>query len=161
MNPDSFTGFLICPVAADPADRDGMLAVSEFLSRANYNLVHGCFEMDFRDGEIRYRLTIDCDGVEPSREMVVDALNIPCEMMERYGDGLVEVIYAVRTAEEAVKRCESGNPVLNSMLRQLRSAPEEFLDGFRAFLARQMEDSAAEEEETDDGERDDSGFPAS
>jgi len=33
-------------------------ACAELLTRINYDLLHGCFEMDFEDGEIRFRTSI-------------------------------------------------------------------------------------------------------
>ena len=156
VNRDSFTTFLISPLSADSNNRDGMLAMAEFLSRANYELIHGCFEMDFWDGEIRYRTTIDCDGVEPSDEMIELAIVLPCNMMEDFADGIVEVLYGVRSPEEAWARCRTTRPAMNAMLRRLHSNPQEFLAGFQAFLASQMEETEGEE---DDG--DDEGFLAS
>ena len=38
-------------------------SVSEYLHLANYGLLYGNFEMDFNDGEIRYKLAIDCQDV--------------------------------------------------------------------------------------------------
>ena len=50
---------IICslPLTADEESRP---AVTEFITRANYGLVLGCFEMDLRDGEIRYRTAQYC-----------------------------------------------------------------------------------------------------
>jgi len=37
-------------------------AVAEFINRANYGIIIGNFEMDFADGEIRYKTSIDVQG---------------------------------------------------------------------------------------------------
>jgi len=37
--------------------------VNEFLTRANYGLNIGNFEMDFQDGEIRFKTAIDVEEV--------------------------------------------------------------------------------------------------
>ena len=39
------------------------LAMSEFLHRANYGLVLGNFELDLGDGEVRFKVGIDVEGV--------------------------------------------------------------------------------------------------
>jgi len=39
-----------------PANRRA--ACAELLARINFTLKHGCFEMDFNDGEIRYRTSL-------------------------------------------------------------------------------------------------------
>ena len=83
-------------------------AVSEYLTRANYGLNLGCFEMDFSDGEVRYRsvawkaeLERDC-----SQAMAM-VLLIPCKMFERYGNGLLAVMFGMKTPEEAVVQAEA------------------------------------------------------
>ncbi|MEO5952445.1 MAG: YbjN domain-containing protein [Chloroflexia bacterium] len=48
-----------CPVKA-PEDKRPILA--DFLTRANYGLYIGNFEMDFNDGEVRYKTSIDVEG---------------------------------------------------------------------------------------------------
>jgi hypothetical protein len=42
--------------------------VSQFLTRANYGLAAGNFELDFEDGEVRYKtvLQIDGDALDPT-----------------------------------------------------------------------------------------------
>ena len=85
------------------ADADCRTQVSEYLMRANYGLVHGNFEMDFSDGEIRFRLTVDCeDRTGLSETVVMRSLFIPKMMYEKYGDGLVAVMYGIKTPAEAV-----------------------------------------------------------
>ena len=45
--------------------------MSEFLTRANYGLRLGDLEMDFRDGEVRYKASLDiADGGELTTEML-------------------------------------------------------------------------------------------
>jgi len=51
-----------------PASR--RTACAELLTRINYNLTHGCFEMDFEDGEIRFRTSVALGEEPPSAETV-------------------------------------------------------------------------------------------
>jgi len=89
------------------ADEDCRQKVAEYITRANYGLRFGCFEMDFNDGEIRYRLTLDCeDRTGLSDDLVRSTLVIPMRMLERYGDGLVAVMYGIMTPEEALNEAE-------------------------------------------------------
>ena len=37
-------------------------AIAEFLTRTNYSMIIGNFELDFADGEIRYKTSIDVQG---------------------------------------------------------------------------------------------------
>ena len=92
------------------ADEECRQRVAEYITRANYGLRYGCFEMDFRDGEIRYNLPMDCqDRTSLSTDLVIKSIMIPMQMFERYGDGLVAVMYGFKTPEEAIKEAESDN----------------------------------------------------
>lgn len=51
-----------------PEDR--RLALAEFLTRANYGLFIGNFEMDWQDGEVRYKTSIDVAGDRLSTALV-------------------------------------------------------------------------------------------
>lgn len=83
--------------------------VVEFITRANYGLNFGNFEMDMRDGEIRYKCTVDCDHCMLSDEMIGTSLVVPVNMYERYGDQLLKVMFGMMGAKEAVEIAESEN----------------------------------------------------
>jgi hypothetical protein len=44
--------FAMCPINAPQAKR---AAIADFITRANFGHYLGCFEMDFQDGDIRYK----------------------------------------------------------------------------------------------------------
>ena len=103
---DSYTVY--CYISLN-ADEDCRPQVAEYITRATYGLRFGNFEMDFRDGEIRYRLTVDCeDRTELSESLVMGSIVIPMRMLERYGDGLVAVMFGIKTPEEAVQEAEAA-----------------------------------------------------
>lgn len=83
-------------------------AIAEFITRANYGMFIGNFEMDFSDGEVRFKTSIDVEGAE---EMMTPAIikhlvyaNVA--MMDQYIAGLMSVIYADVSAEEAIAKIE-------------------------------------------------------
>ena len=80
--------------------------MNEFINRANYGLRNGNFELDVRDGEIRYKIYVDCDNQLPSREVVRSSIIIPSVMFERYSQGLLDVMFRGSSAEEAISKCE-------------------------------------------------------
>lgn len=41
---------------------DARMAVAEFITRANYGMRIGNFELDLRDGEVRYKSSLDFEG---------------------------------------------------------------------------------------------------
>jgi len=54
-----FVFYLVCPVNAPENKRS---PVAEFITRANYGTIIGNFELDYTDGEIRYKTSIDVEG---------------------------------------------------------------------------------------------------
>lgn len=95
-------------VAPLRADEQYLSAAAEFVNRANYGLNLGCFELDHNDGEIRYRMSVNCDGVTPSKTVLDDCFYMPASMFERYGDGLASVLFGFETAKDAVEKIEKG-----------------------------------------------------
>ena len=71
------------------------------LTRINYDIVYGSFDMDFSDGDIRFRFPVDCDGMLPSRDIVQDSVALPALMMERFGDAIYRVMNGECSAETA------------------------------------------------------------
>ncbi len=91
------------------AGEDERAKVGEFLHRANYGLKVGNFDFDFNDGEISYRVAIYCgsDEFEPPRHEQIDAaLSIGLMMVDRYGDGLVKVMFGLAEPEDAIDASE-------------------------------------------------------
>ena len=56
VDTDTYTVYAISPVAADVSNPEERAAMAEFICRANYGMRYGNFELDLRDGEIRYPL---------------------------------------------------------------------------------------------------------
>ena len=109
----------ICPIGADNTDDTMMGQMAEFLCRANYGLKNGCFEFDFRDGEIRFKSFIDCDDVMPSTEVIKNSIYSIAAMYKSYAPGIVDIIFTGSSAKEAIKMCEkSPEDELRSMITE-------------------------------------------
>ena len=81
--------------------------ISEYLHRANFGLLFGNFEIDYSDGEIRYKLTTDCEDVGSLSNLIVDrSVAIPCAMFERYGMGIIKLMMGIGTPEELITEAE-------------------------------------------------------
>jgi hypothetical protein len=90
----------LAPLKADEASRANVL---EYLMRANYGMLDGCFEMDMSDGEITFRVSLTCeDRTSLSEELIAKTFMLPQFMLIRYGDGLIDVLFGVKTPEEAI-----------------------------------------------------------
>jgi hypothetical protein len=55
---------LLYSIAPEPIPEERRLDVSEFLTRANYGLADGNFELDFDDGEVRFKTVLHAGGEE-------------------------------------------------------------------------------------------------
>lgn len=113
---DEIVVYGICPIGADCNDEKMMAQMAEFICRANFGLKNGCFEVDFRDGEIRYKSYIDCDQMLPSTQVVMNAAYCTASMYERYADGITSIIFAGNSAKEAVEMCEGPDKECSSTL---------------------------------------------
>jgi hypothetical protein len=83
--------------------------ITEFITRANYGLVIGNFEMDYNDGEVRYKTSIDVEGGELTPKMIENLMRANLMTMDRYFAGLMGVLYGDRDPEEAVAEVEGGH----------------------------------------------------
>ena len=101
-----FLVYALCPIHADP---ENLGEISKFLHMANYGLVVGNFELDPRDGEIRYKAFVDCDGLDSiPAEIIGRAIHIPFSMFARYGDGIAALAMGFSDAETEIKKAEGG-----------------------------------------------------
>ena len=102
-------GFTVLATVSMKADAQYIQSIVEYLTRANFGLRSGSFEVDYRDGEIRYRVYTNYKGMNTiSKEIIEDSIMIPPLMFERYGDGLAALMFGfsdpVTEIEKAEKR---------------------------------------------------------
>lgn len=98
-----FMFYSLCPVTA-PADK--RLAMAEFLTRANYGLTIGNFEMDFDIGEIHYKTSIDVEGDRLSMALVRQLVYANVMIVDQYLPGIMAVIYGNVSPIEAIAKVE-------------------------------------------------------
>ncbi len=102
---EQFLFYVVMPVRAPEQVRP---AVAEFLTRANYGLRIGNFELDFDDGEIRYKSSIDFEGEELTPGLIRNTMYPGVQTMDRYMPGILSVVYGGKTPEEAIAAIEEG-----------------------------------------------------
>ena len=90
------------------ASEDVRAQVAEFITRANYGLNLGNFEMDFSDGELRYKCSVDCENQLPGYDVIDNMVTIPPLMFQRYGDDLLAVMFGFSEAKAAVEHAEAN-----------------------------------------------------
>jgi hypothetical protein len=84
-----FVFYSVCPITAPESQRQ---AIAEFIARANYDMIIGNFELDFRDGEIRYKTSIDVEGDRLSFACINNLVYANVNMMDKYLPGIISVI---------------------------------------------------------------------
>ncbi len=99
------TFYLVYVFAPISGDKDNLGELCKYLTMANYALCNGNFELDMRDGEIRYKTYVNCDGLESlSTEVIRDSIYAGCAMMDRYGDGIAALALGFSDAETEIKK---------------------------------------------------------
>ena len=69
----------------------------------------GNFEMDYNDGEVRYKTSIDVEGGELSPKMIENMMQANLMTMDRYFPGLMSVLYGGRDPAESIAEIEGGH----------------------------------------------------
>lgn len=87
-----------------PAER--RKAVAEFITRANYGMILGNFEMDISDGEVRYKTYFDAQGFELTRKTVETHIFANLATFDRYNAGLMSVAFGEIEPETAIAKIE-------------------------------------------------------
>jgi hypothetical protein len=101
---DIFAFYSYCPVKA-PEDKRPIMA--DFLTRANYGLYVGNFEMDFNDGEVRYKTSIDVEGTELNSALIKRLVYDNLIVMDKYLPGIMAVIFGGASPTEAIAQVEN------------------------------------------------------
>jgi len=81
-------------------------AVAEFITRANYGQKMGNFEMDYSDGQVRYKTTHNVADGPFTEEMIGDLVGFALFTVERYHLALSKVMFGALTPEEAIAEVE-------------------------------------------------------
>jgi hypothetical protein len=85
---------------------DKRAAIAEFITRANYGMALGNFELDYSDGEVRYKTSVDVTDQEIGAGLLRPLIYTNVLMMDKYMSGLIAVVYADVSPAEAVKQIE-------------------------------------------------------
>ena len=82
------------------------LAVAEFLTRANYGLALGNFELDMEDGEINFKTILQAPLTVLSTTLLRPYLLVGVETINHYLPGLKRVLSGQETPAAAIKALE-------------------------------------------------------
>ncbi len=97
---------LFYSIAPTPVPEDKRSVVAEFITRANYGLIIGNLEMDFDDGEVRYKSAVDVEGAPFSSSSVRNIVYANVLTMDRYLPGLLAIVHGDVSAADAIAKVE-------------------------------------------------------
>lgn len=104
---DAYLVYAISPISGS---EETCTELMRYLTRANYALINGNFELDVRDGEVRYKSYVNCDGLGAlSHEVIRDSVYVPCAMMNKYGDGIAAIALGYSDADTELRKAEGGS----------------------------------------------------
>ena len=83
-------------------------SVGEFLHRANYGLRNGNFEMDYSDGEVRYKSFVHFKNMNVSEEVVEESIIVGISMIERYGRGILKMMLGENDIKGCIESCAAS-----------------------------------------------------
>ncbi|NEQ33093.1 MAG: YbjN domain-containing protein [Leptolyngbya sp. SIO4C5] len=98
--------------ATTPLEQRG--AIAEFITRANYGLILGNFELDYTDGEIRYKTSIDVEGDRLSPALIHNLVYTNVLTMDQYLPGLMAVLEQGISPEQAIALVEQSQPATSA-----------------------------------------------
>jgi len=103
-------------------------AMAEFITRANRGMPIGNFELDYDDGEIRYKTSIDVEGGELVNKMIDNLLRANLSTMNRYFTSMMELIYGDKSAKELIQKIEGTDELDEESAATLLEGEDEDFD---------------------------------
>jgi len=85
------------------------IAVAEFITRANWGLIEGNFELNFDDGALRYKVGLDFSSCELTDVWIRNCMLNGMDSIELYAISLNEVIVGITDPETANREAREGN----------------------------------------------------
>jgi hypothetical protein len=99
-----FAFYSVASVSVPEARRH---AVMEFLTRANYGMTIGNFEIDLNDGEVRYKTSVDVEGTPLSFMLAKRMVYANVTTMDRYLRGILAVAFGGVEPTAAIAEIET------------------------------------------------------
>jgi hypothetical protein len=91
-----FVFYVVAPVTVPPAR---VPAIAELITRANYGLAIGNFELDYADGELRYKTSIDVTGDRLTQPLLHQLVLTNVRVMNHYLPAIAAVLAGTAPAD--------------------------------------------------------------
>jgi len=109
--------------------------IVEYITRANYGLFLGCFQMDMDDGEVLYQTAGIYYDHRPMQQEVRRLIQVGIHMAELYGQGFYDVMYKGVTPEAAIAAAEADPPAAAAP-----AASSQEVEGFRGLVSEMTDE---------------------
>ncbi|AFZ26691.1 protein of unknown function (DUF1790) [Cylindrospermum stagnale PCC 7417] len=110
-----FVFYSICPITAPESKRE---AIAEFITRVNYDMIIGNFELEFSVGEIRYKTSVDVKDERLSFKSIKHLVYTNVNMMDKYLPGIISVIAGDILPTSAINQIEPNSSIYQSSDKQ-------------------------------------------
>lgn len=97
--PQQVVFYSVSPINVPEEKRD---IAAKFLTWCNFGLIIGNFEMDFTDGEIRYKTSLDVQDAELSQALLRRLVYPNVIMIDQYMPKILALVYGDVTFEQAI-----------------------------------------------------------
>ena len=103
------TSYTVYAILNSNAEETNISLVAEYLHRANYGLLNGNFELDYEDGEVRYKTHVNFEDTTVSEEILNDSILLPIFMFEKYGMNLLKIMLGDNSPQKLIEEIENNN----------------------------------------------------
>ena len=107
LDDEIFAVYYTSPTKVDEIHRT---AIAEYFMRINYNVMLGHFDLDAKDGEIRFKVSAIVKESKLSVEMVRQMVGVAMNTMDKFFPGIMAIQYANKTPEEALHDINNPPP---------------------------------------------------
>jgi len=83
---------IVLAQCAPRVDENQRTHAAEYLTRVNYELYLGNFQLDFETGDIMYRISQSLGDDELSKDIIAKIICMPLAMFKKYEEGLEKVM---------------------------------------------------------------------
>ncbi|MDB9315300.1 YbjN domain-containing protein [Spirulina sp. CS-785/01] len=104
---DEYQQLMVYSICPNKAPEPKLSNLQEFLTRANFGLKFGNFELDLEDGEIRFKTSVQFAGEIDPAPMIEECLSLNVVSFDRYLPGILQVMFTDTTPQDAIALIES------------------------------------------------------
>ena len=106
-NLDEENQFIFYSLFPEAVPENQRLAMAELITKINYGMIVGNLEMDFEDGELRYKTSIDVEGDRLSTALVKRLVYANVLTMDKYLPAITAILNQECSIDEAIAQVET------------------------------------------------------